>query len=73
MPRPIKLRGRFATVFETAETLGVSPLRTRQLIALARKSSENGSLHKMGSPATVLKSKKGSRRHAAIKKKVNHS
>ena len=33
---PIKVRGRFATAYDTAETLGVSPSRARELIKTAR-------------------------------------
>jgi hypothetical protein len=37
MPHPIKLRGRFATAWDTAEALGVSAPRTRELIEAVRK------------------------------------
>ena len=37
MSSPIKVRGRFATTRDTAETLGVSQARAKQLIATAKE------------------------------------
>lgn len=41
MPHPIKLRGRFATAWDTAEALGVSASRTRELIEAVRKFAQS--------------------------------
>lgn len=81
MPQPIKIRGRFASVEDTAATLGVSPSRTKELVELAKKSgarvafrsSKNGSFvaykkMKSGSSATVSRTA-SSRRHAGTSKK----
>jgi hypothetical protein len=61
MAHPIKLRGRFATVRDTAEALGVSASRTRELIDMVRKTY----------PATALRANKNRRRHAETRKKKN--
>jgi hypothetical protein len=37
MPQPIKVRGRFATVSDTAEALGVSQSRVRALINVLKR------------------------------------
>lgn len=41
MQSPIKIRGKFATASDTAKILGVSPARTRRLIAAARLLAES--------------------------------
>ena len=82
MPQPIKVRGRFATAYDTAETLGVSPSRTQELIEAVKRmtqgvvyrSSKGGSFAarkkmKTGSPATAVRTKKNSGRHAEATKK----
>lgn len=83
MPQPIKVRGRFATAYDTAETLGVSPSRTQELIEAVKKmtqgvvyrsSNKSGSFAvrkkmKAGSPATGVGMKKNSARHAEATKK----
>jgi len=61
MAHPIRLRGRFATVRDTAETLGVSASRTRELIDMVRKTH----------PATALRASKSRARHAETTKKKN--
>ena len=61
MAHPIKLRGRFATIRDTAEALGVSASRTRELIDMVRKTY----------PGTALRSTKSRARHAATTKKKN--
>jgi hypothetical protein len=84
MPQPIKLRGRFATPYDIAETLGVSASRTRQLIEMARehtqgkvhRKQENGSFvsqkQKTGSRANAVGTKKSNGRQAhAAKNKVH--
>lgn len=88
MPQPIKVRGRFATAYDTAETLGVSPSRTQELIEAVKKmtqgvvyrsSNKSGSFTarkkmKAGSPATgVGMKKKNSARHAEATKKKAQS
>jgi hypothetical protein len=37
MPQPIKIRGRFATVRDTAEALGVSQSRVRALVDVLKR------------------------------------
>jgi hypothetical protein len=82
VPQPIKVRGRFATAYDTAETLGVSPSRTQELIeavkrmtqgVVYRSSNKDGSFaarkKKTGSPATAVRMKKNSGRHAEATKK----
>lgn len=78
MQQPIKVIGRFATVHDTAKTLGVSPARTRELIEAAKeffpyRSSRSGSFvthdRKTGSRAGAVKMKKSSGRHAETGKK----
>jgi hypothetical protein len=83
VPKPIKVRGRFATAYDTAETLGVSPSRTQELIeavkrmtqgVVYRSSNKDGSFvarkkMKTGSPATAVRMKKNSGRHAEATKK----
>jgi hypothetical protein len=84
MPQPIRVRGRFATAQDTAETLGVSPSRTRELVELARTSggsvafreAKNGSFvaykkMKSGPSATAVRSN-NSGRHAETAKKKSH-
>ncbi|MGH9504877.1 MAG: hypothetical protein ACRD20_18655 [Terriglobales bacterium] len=86
MQQPIKVRGRFATVHDTAETLGVSQSRTRALIRTVKEFTEgiayrdytNGSFAarkktKSGSPATAVRMKKNSGRHAEAAKKKSHA
>jgi hypothetical protein len=85
MPQPIKVRGRFATPYDVAETLGVSASRTRQLIEMARKhtqgmidrNTESGSFahkkSKTSRPAPAVRMKKSSRRHAEATKKKSHA
>jgi len=87
VPQPIKVRGRFATAYDTAETLGVSPSRTQELIEAVKKmtqgvvyrsSNKSGSFTarkkmKAGSPATGVGMKKNSARHAEATKKKAQS
>lgn len=80
MPQPIKVRGRFATAHDTAETLGVSPSRTQELIEVVRKSTQGAVNHKTDgfvarrkmrtrSPANAATMKKNSGRHAEASRK----
>jgi hypothetical protein len=85
MRQPIKLRGRFATPYDIAETLGVSAARTRQLIEMARKhtrgmidrNTESGSFvarkKKTGSRASAVGMKKSNGRQAHAAKNKAHT
>jgi hypothetical protein len=85
MPQPIKVRGRFATPYDVAETLGVSASRTRQLIEMARKhtqgmidrNTESGSFvahrKKTGSRASAVGVKKSNGRQAHAAKNKAHA
>jgi hypothetical protein len=85
MPQPIKLRGRFATPYDVAETLGVSASRTRQLIEMAKKhtrgivyrDTESGSFaahkKKTGSRASTVGMKKSNGRQAHAAKNKAHT
>jgi hypothetical protein len=82
MRQRIEIRGRFATPYDIAETLGVSASRTRQLIEMARQSTQgmvhpkagDGSLvarkKQTGSPVSAVGMKKsnGRQAHAAKNK-----
>jgi hypothetical protein len=72
MRQPIKLRGRFATPYDIAETLGVSAARTRQLIEMARKHTQ-GMIDRNtdGGSFVARKKKTGSRASAVGMKKSN--
>lgn len=85
MAQPIKVRGRFATPYDVAETLGVSASRTRQLIEMARKhtqgmidrNTESGSFvahrKKTGSRASAVGVKKSNGRQAHAAKNKAHA
>ena len=66
---PIKVRGRFASAYDTAKTLGVSPSRTRELINTAQAlTSRVGAKESDQNGRRTSASRKSSRRNASNRK-----
>lgn len=68
MQQPIKVRGRFASAYDTARTLGVSPSRTSELIATVKEFTKRvGRRDPVAVEFAHRKNKKGTR--ATVQKK----
>jgi hypothetical protein len=66
MRQRIEIRGRFATPYDIAETLGVSASRTRELIEMARKHTQGMVRRKSEGTSLVAHKKETGSRVSAV-------